>query len=70
MKCQILFSGKTLKNITNLLSAEIAKSVVKVKCFLPPSNSLEDMTSNDIHGVISLTTFGSLPWEPPWKGNL
>ena len=31
MKCQILFSGKNKKNITNLLSAELAKRVVKVK---------------------------------------
>ena len=28
MKCQILFSGKNKKNITNLLNAELAKSVV------------------------------------------
>ena len=31
MKCQILFSGKIQKNITNLLSAELAQRVVKVK---------------------------------------
>ena len=32
MKCQILFSGKKKKKkITNLLSAELAKRVVKVK---------------------------------------
>ena len=31
MKYQILFSGKNKKNITNLLSAELAKRVVKVK---------------------------------------
>ena len=31
MKCQILFSGKKEKNIINLLSAEFAQSVVKVK---------------------------------------
>ena len=30
MKCQILFSGKIRKNIFNLLSAELAKRVVKV----------------------------------------
>ena len=29
MKCQILFSGKNKKNVS-LLSAELAKSVVKV----------------------------------------
>ena len=29
-KCQILFSGKNKKNITNLSSAELAKRVVKV----------------------------------------
>ena len=28
MKCQILFSGKNKKNITNLLSAEFADSMV------------------------------------------
>ena len=28
MKCQILFSGKNKKNISNLLSAELAKRVV------------------------------------------
>ena len=31
MKCQILFSGKNKKNIINLLSAENAQRVVKVK---------------------------------------
>ena len=31
MKCQILFSVKNKKNIINLLSAENAKRVVKVK---------------------------------------
>ena len=31
MKCQIMFSGKNKKNITNLLSAELAKRVVKIK---------------------------------------
>ena len=31
MKCQILFSGKNKKNIINLLSAELAQRVVKVK---------------------------------------
>ena len=30
MKCQMLFSGKNKKNITKLLSAELAKRVVKV----------------------------------------
>ena len=31
MKCQIVFSGKIRKNITNLSSAELAQRVVKVK---------------------------------------
>ena len=31
MKCQNQFSGKSKKNVTNLLSAELAKRVVKVK---------------------------------------
>ena len=31
MRCQSLFLGKNKKNITNLLSAELAKRVVKVK---------------------------------------
>ena len=31
MKCQILFSGKNKKNITNLSSAELAKRVVNAK---------------------------------------
>ena len=31
MKCQILFSRKNKKNISNLSSAELAKRVVKVK---------------------------------------
>ena len=31
MKCLILFSEKTKKNITNLLIAELAQRVVKVK---------------------------------------
>ena len=29
MKCQILFSGKNQKNIVNMLSAELAQSMVK-----------------------------------------
>ena len=36
MKSQILFSGKNKKNITNLLSAELAQRVVKVNFFLDP----------------------------------
>ena len=31
MKCQILFSGKNKKTITNLSSAEIAQSVVMLE---------------------------------------
>ena len=31
MKCQILFSEKNKKNITNLSSADLAQRVVKVK---------------------------------------
>ena len=31
MKCQILFSEKSKKNVTNLSSAELSQSVVKVK---------------------------------------
>ena len=31
MKCQILFSRKNKKNVTNLSSAELAQRVVKVK---------------------------------------
>ena len=30
MKCQILFSGENKKNLNNLLSAELAKRVVKI----------------------------------------
>ena len=30
MKCQILFPGKNKKNITNVLSAELAKRVVNI----------------------------------------
>ena len=33
MKCQILFSGKTKKNIINLSSAEMAQRVGKVKYY-------------------------------------
>ena len=33
MKCQIMFSWKN-KNIINLLSAELAKNVVKVKSLI------------------------------------
>ena len=32
-KCQIPFSGKNKKNIVNLLSAELAQRVIKVKDF-------------------------------------
>ena len=31
MKCQILFSGKTKKNIANMSSAKLAQRLVKVK---------------------------------------
>ena len=34
MKCQILFSEKNKKNITNLSSAELAKRVVKIKAII------------------------------------
>ena len=33
-KCQILFSMKNKKNITNFLSAELTQTVVKVNAFL------------------------------------
>ena len=33
MKCQKLFSGKNMKNITNMTSAKLAQRVVKVKQF-------------------------------------
>ena len=33
MKCQILFSGENKKNIANLSSAELAKTVANVKSF-------------------------------------
>ena len=35
MECQMLFSGKNKKNVTNLLSAEFAHSVKQV-CILEP----------------------------------
>ena len=35
---QILFSGENEKNITNLLSAELAQRVVKVKGKCTPTN--------------------------------
>ena len=35
MKCQILFSGKSKKNIINLSSAELAQRVVLVKTYCP-----------------------------------
>ena len=31
MKCQILFAGKNMKNIINLLLAEISQRMIKVK---------------------------------------
>ena len=40
MNRQILFSGKNKKNISNLLSAELAERVVKVK---------EQLMNNNIH---------------------
>ena len=41
MKCQILFSGKNKKNITNLLSAKSAKNMVKVK--VPITTAADDI---------------------------
>ena len=39
MKCLNLFSGKSKKNIVNLLFAELAQRVVKVKCHsITPDN--------------------------------
>ena len=34
MKCQILFSGKNMKNINSLSSTELAQRVVKIKVSL------------------------------------
>ena len=34
MKSQIMLSGENMKNITNLLSAELAQGMVKVKLFI------------------------------------
>ena len=38
MKCQILFSGKNKKNITNLSSAKLDQRVIKVKVGTTNSN--------------------------------
>ena len=42
MKCQILFSGKSKKNIINLSSAENAQRVVKVNLLPLSANSQDD----------------------------
>ena len=38
MKCQILFSGKNKKNITDLSSPELAQRVVKIKQLICPNS--------------------------------
>ena len=45
MKCQILFSGKSKKNITNLLSAELAQSMVKVNLIVSKNDFLNFLKS-------------------------
>ena len=45
MKCQILFSRKNKKNITNLLSAESAHSMVSVKGY--GNHSLKEINNKN-----------------------
>ena len=65
MKCQILFSGKNMKNIINLSSAENAQRVVKVKglYFVQPYGFIP--LTLQAHKTYCLGTFFSLGalWE-------
>ena len=49
MKCQILFPGKNKKNITNLLSAELAQEVVKVKQAPERKTNIACLMQVDLH---------------------
>ena len=56
MKCQILFSGKNKKNIINLLSAENAQRVVKVK----PIKGFNSMSYGPDSGIHDTSTHSPL----------
>ena len=54
MKCQILFSRKNKKNITNLLSAEYAHSMVRFNTiFLVKKSALSGATYKDLHIILN-----------------
>ena len=44
MKCQSLFPGESMKNITNLSSAEFTHRVVKINNVINPTFSLNSFT--------------------------
>ena len=60
MKCQILFSRKNKKNIINLLSAENAHRVVKVKFFPFRSVSQYLLVLQVIFGTCEVFVFRSV----------
>ena len=61
MKCQILFSEKNKKNIVNLLSTELAQSVVQVKdvSLWNVTVSLDVKLSVQIRSTIITQSFGT-----------
>ena len=68
MKCQILFSGKNKKNITNLSSAKLIKRVLKVKgktlAFHLRLVSMRREVNIAMQGWI-LRGFGGFDWASP-----
>ena len=52
MNCQILFSGKNKKNISNLSSAELAQSLVRFKYmqFVPKPSAADSMRHEIVFG--------------------
>ena len=74
MKCQILFSGENKKNIANLSSAELAKTVVNVKSCLFLSGKGDDICSKiyssqivkeEYLSLVRLENENSYPRGPP-----
>ena len=51
MKCQILFAGKNKKNTISFLSAEFAKSMVKVKDGQHNKTILQSLRIQKLHSL-------------------
>ena len=61
MKCQILFSGKNKKSITNLVSAELAQRVVKVNTNSVDLDQMLHSVASDLGLYCSPSPFYGMP---------